>query len=212
MAKSLLLIIFLVFSVYCAVSEDDIVQKIVYKNVIISYEQQILITIFFNEQTITDVIVFLNETEIANVKKFFSNTNSEPFFLPSINFYVNKVQQENNLKVFIKYGSGNSRIYKDKLFFNKGLIADYENIEIHANKIFFVKAGVIDPNGIYNLYIEDKEILSLLEEINFDNVQYYRVKTLKIGSSRVIIYKIDTMTDNKFSTGVPSKMITVNVY
>ncbi len=205
------IIIFLLSFNFFAFTDEKVIHKILYKNTLLSFEQNVLITIFLNQANAADVIVFFNDQEVLNINKNFINQNHDPYFLPSFSFNVNNVLYENNLKLFVKNADGNLMTYKDKIHFSKGLIIEDNDIELQANKFFFIKAGPLLRNIIYSYEIENNNILAVLEELTFDENFFYKIKSINSGATRIIIYrKEDTPHDNNRKI-IPFKIINVKI-
>jgi len=206
-----IIIIFLLslnFIIFC---DEKVIHKILYKNTLLSFDQNVLLTIFLNQSTVSDVFVFFNDKEVVYINKNFNNMNNDPFFLPSFSFNVNNVQNENNLKLFVKNSDGNLMMYKDKIYFSKGLIVEDNDIELQINKFFFIKAGPLINNIIYSAEIENNTILTILEELSFDDNIFYKIKSINNGSTRIIIYKRENIPADKNKTIIPIKIINVKI-
>ncbi|MBN2546251.1 MAG: hypothetical protein JXB50_10675 [Spirochaetes bacterium] len=191
-------------------AEQKVIHKILYKNTLLSFDQNVIITVFLNHIKASDVIVFFNDQEVLNINKNLNNLNNDPYFFPSFSFNVNNVLYENNLKLFVKNSDGNLMSYKDKIYFTKGLIVEDNDIELQTNKFFFIKAGPSD-NIIYEIEIENNKITALMEELSVNGNIYYKIKSINTGATRIIIYKAENLSENKNEIKIPFKIINVKI-
>lgn len=191
--KKIFIIAFILGVCFSAFSGDQIVNKVIYKKIILDFDQISLINVYLNPMNVKEINVFFNGTEI---KKVYKNLNSlvknDDNFFPSFNFEVSNVKKENYLQIFVTLSQGTVMNSEMVIYFEKGLIVDDVNFQTKEDRIFFIKAADVMNEGIiYDLKIENRRILEKIDEIIKDNVLYYKIKALKTGFSKLEIYRYD---------------------
>ena len=190
-------------------SQDVVINKILYNKTLISYQQEVLINVFLNPMKAIDVIVMVNDQQIYDITKNFSNTEDEAF-LPSFSFIVDNLKQENDLKVFVTLSQGITVVGQAKLHFKKALVLDNNNASLSNNKIFFLKAGPMDGEMIpYKIEIENNFVVELIDTQKYENILYYKLKSIASGESNISIFLPHSTYENGFVS--PYKQLHVTI-
>ena len=205
MLKNIIFFILLATS-FKVFSNDYIINKILYKKIILSYNQEVLINVFLNPMKIKDVIVYFNDMEIYDIKKNFNPVNNDNYFLPSFSFFTSNLQDISLLRIFIVLSEGMVLNSEATLFFKKGTIVDDKYFTVSKNIIFFIKAGIYSDNEEYNIEIENQNIIGFLEETIDQNILYYKLKSINYGIANINIYIKDDFDDKKLI-----KTVNINV-
>lgn len=205
-----LLIFLLLISVF-PLSGTNIVNKILYKKVLIKYSQKSVINVVLNpvKVPIKEVYVYFNNEEIKGINKNLKPyTSNSDYFLPTFNFEVQNVKDENVLEVFIVLENNMTLSYDGIINFRKGIIVEEDSLIIKRDQVFFIKVGDYQEEGVYySIKIESSEIVSKLEELVFEGVLYYKLKSRQQGTTRIDIFKYDEMLENQ--SEYPYKVLTV---
>lgn len=202
-------IIFLLFlsSSFIIFPDDFVINKILYKKIIVSYNQEVLINVFLNPMEATDVIVYFNDIEIEDIKKNFNPYSIDNNFLPSFSFYTNNLQDISLLRIFVVLSKGMVVNSESTLFFKKGVIVDDQFFNVGKDVFFFVEAGTYSDKEEYNITIENPDILIILEKVIDQNIIYFKLKSMNFGTTNISIYK---KSDN-FKDKILLKTININV-
>ncbi|HOV15117.1 MAG TPA: hypothetical protein PK771_12585, partial [Spirochaetota bacterium] len=100
--KKIFFVSFFLIILFFVYSEDLVVNKIIYKKVLVDFDQISLINVYLNPMNVSDVNVFFNGKEIKKVyKNLKSLVRNDDNFFPSFNFEVSNVKKENNLQFFV---------------------------------------------------------------------------------------------------------------
>ena len=192
-------------------SEDLVVNKIIYKKVVVDFDQVSLINVYLNPMNVSEVSVFFNGKEIKKVyKNLKSIIRDDSNFFPSFNFEVSNVKKENTLQFVITLSQGMALTSDYIILFEKGVVVDDVNFQIKKNKIFFVKGLEELSDGIFcDIKIEDLKVLEKTDEVVKNKTLYYKLKALKPGFSKVEIYKYNEKLTNQSELAVKSIKITV---
>jgi hypothetical protein len=204
--------IYLLLSTSVAIYSENFINKIIYKKVVLDYEQPVLINVFLNNKVYaSDIDVFFNDIEIKkinkNLKSYIRDDNT---FYPSFNFEVDQVKKENVLKVNIYSSPSDYSTVKVNLNFEKAMVIDGNIFKIARDKYFFIKAGeFINDEIFYNIEIENDSVIEKIDEIIKDNILYYKFKTLKVGNTKVEIFKFEESLEKQ--NNLPFKSIKIIV-
>ncbi|MCG8571380.1 MAG: hypothetical protein MJB14_14695, partial [Spirochaetes bacterium] len=185
----------------------NIINKILYKKVIINSNQENIINIFLNptQKPIKDVIIFFNRKEVKDLNKNLVPYNDN--FLPSVSFEVNKVTgfergnsvSNNVLEIFLILQNGMTYNYDAILPYEKGLVIDEDDhFVVNNHQVFFVKAGNYSDDGIYfKLTIGNSSIIQKLDDLVYQGYIYYRLKSISPGKTQIEIFKYDTALETQ---------------
>lgn len=211
MNRKSIFFLFLILANLIQIFPDNIVNRILYKKVIIKYNQQSIINVYLNplKPPVKDVFVYFNNKEIKDVNKnLVSYNKNNSNFLPSLSFEVEGVKKENFLELFIVLNDETTLNYDGTITFEKGLVLEEDNFVVKKNQIFFLKVNdEIDEGIYYSIKVDNQDIINKLEEIVFEGILYYRLKSKRTGSTKLKIFRYDSSieTQNDF----PYKIITI---
>ena len=192
-------------------SQDLVVNRVIYKRVLIDFDQTSLINVFLNPMNVSDVNVYFNGKEVKRVyKNLKSLVKNDDNFFPSFNFEVSNVKKENALQIIVTLSQGMVLNSDFNIIFEKGLVVDDTNFQTKKNRIFFIKAfESIGDNIVCELKVENDQILEKTDEIIKNNTLYYKIKALKVGSSKIDIFKYDESLSLQQDT--PFKTIKITI-
>ncbi|OHD05770.1 MAG: hypothetical protein A2086_13290 [Spirochaetes bacterium GWD1_27_9] len=192
-------------------AEDLVLNKIIYKKVLLDFDQPSLINVYLNPMNVSDVVVMFNGKELKNIHKNFNSfIKDDTNFFPSFNFEVTNVKKENLLQIYVVLSQGLTINSEATIFFEKGIVIDDSNFQTKKNKVFFVKAGEYYNDEIfYDLKIENDSLIEKLEEIVRNNFLYYKLKTIKTGTTRLDIFKYDESLEKQDISPIKSIKITI---
>jgi len=204
-------IYFIIFLTINISAKDTIINKVLYKKTVLSYNQKILINVFLNPMNIRDVIVIFNNKEIENINKNFNSmVVGDNNFLPSFSFEADNLLKTSILEVFVILTDDVTLNTELTLYFKKGIIVEDNLFQVSKDVVFFIKTGDLSNNGIsYLLEMDEQGILQIIEKVVQDNILYYKIKSIRTGSTKVNIYKFDEYYKSKYDQ--PVKSINVNV-
>ena len=179
----------------------NIVNKILYKKVLIKYSQQSIINVFLNpiKYPVKDIFIYFNNKEVTHINKNLSpHVNDQGNFLPSLSFEVQDVKDENILEIFIVLKNDMTLSFDGLIYFEKGVVVEDDIFITRPNQVFFIRAGSAVEDGIYyTLKVDNNDILGLLDEVIFNNELYYRLKAKRSGKTKVKLFKYDESLENQ---------------
>lgn len=208
--RKIFILVILIFLINCFIVADEVINKIVYKKILIDFDQYTLINVYLNQMDAIDVIVVFNNDELVdvnkNLKPLVKDDNS---FYPSFSFEVSNVKRENSLQIFVVLSQGITLNAETSLYFEKGIVVDSNNYQVKKDKYFYVKAGDCTNEEIfYNIQIEDDSVVEKVEEVIKNNILFYKLKCLKTGNTKIEIFKYDQSLDKQDAN--PVKTVKIN--
>lgn len=188
------LVLFLLFNLSLHIfGLDLVVNRIIYKKILIDFDQTSLINVFLNPMNVSDVEVYFNGKEVKRIyKNLKSLVKNDDNYFPSFNFEVSDVKKSNNLQIVVTLSQGMALTSEFTVLFEKGFVVDDLNFQTKKNRIFFIKAVEnMEDNFVCQLKIENSQILEKTDETIKDNALYYKIKALTPGVSKLEVYKYD---------------------
>jgi len=209
--KKIFFVSFFLIILFFVYSEDLVVNKIIYKKVLVDFDQISLINVYLNPMNVSDVNVFFNGKEIKKVyKNLKSLVRNDDNFFPSFNFEVSNVKKENNLQFFVTLSQGMVLTSEFTILFEKGIVVDETNFQTKKERVFFIKGLENINEGVFcELKIENDKVLEKIDEVIKNKVIYYKLKALKTGISKVDIYKYDENLSVQQESPVKTVKITI---
>jgi hypothetical protein len=210
MRKRNLFIVLLLIGNFLIFSEN-LINKIIYKKVLLDFDQQVLINVYLNKIDIVDVAVYFNNKEIKNINKNLKSlVREDNNFYPSLNFELSGVKKDNNLHLEIFHTPFNASRVDVNISFEKGIVVDGYNLRIGRDKFFFVKAGdFLSEEIFYDIEIDNSSIIEKIDEVVKDNVLFYKFRSIKNGNTKIVIYKYDESLEKQNNLPYKSVRITV---
>ncbi|HPO50873.1 MAG TPA: hypothetical protein PLO89_11155 [Spirochaetota bacterium] len=206
------LILFLLFNLsFHIFGLDLVVNRIIYKKILIDFDQTSLINVFLNPMNVSDVEVYFNGKEVKRIyKNLKSLVKNDDNYFPSFNFEVSDVKKSNNLQIVVTLSQGMALTSEFTVLFEKGFVVDDLNFQTKKNRIFFIKAVEnMEDNFVCQLKIENPQILEKTDETIKDNALYYKIKALTPGVSKLEVYKYDENLSVQEETPFKTFKITV---